>query len=138
MIKSARQQPGTRHLWRLRTLFAGSALLSASVMANAVTAPALPKLFDAAYAAPAGHTISVTAGGDLQAALNQAQLGDTIVLQAGAHFAGPFTLPSLPRTASTSPARPPWPPVSLISNYNLYNATDIRLNKEKIGAITDA
>jgi hypothetical protein len=38
--------------------------------------------------------VTVNAGGDLQAALNQAQPGDTIVLQAGATFTGPFTLPN--------------------------------------------
>jgi len=39
-------------------------------------------------------TLTVNAGGDLQAALNAAQPGDTIVLQAGASFTGPFTLPN--------------------------------------------
>ena len=39
-------------------------------------------------------TISVAAGGDLQAALNAAKPGDTIVLQAGATFTGNFTLPA--------------------------------------------
>src|SRR5262249_12420874 len=34
------------------------------------------------------------AGGDLQAALNAAQPGDTILLQAGATFTGNFTLPA--------------------------------------------
>ncbi len=38
-------------------------------------------------------TINVPAGGDFQAALNNAQPGDTIVLQAGATFVGPFWLP---------------------------------------------
>jgi hypothetical protein len=38
--------------------------------------------------------VNVAAGGDLQAALHQAQLGDTIVLQAGATFTGPFLLPN--------------------------------------------
>lgn len=38
-------------------------------------------------------TITLPAGGDLQAALNQAQPGDTIVLQAGASYVGPFSLP---------------------------------------------
>src|SRR6185369_7561326 len=42
-----------------------------------------------AYAAQ----ISVPAGGDLQAALNAAQAGDTIVLAAGATFSGNFVLP---------------------------------------------
>jgi hypothetical protein len=38
-------------------------------------------------------TINVPLGGDFQAALNQAQPGDTIVLTAGAVYTGPFTLP---------------------------------------------
>jgi len=39
-------------------------------------------------------TISVPAGGDLQAALQQAQPGDTIVLAPGAVYTGNFTLPN--------------------------------------------
>ncbi|MBA3248440.1 MAG: right-handed parallel beta-helix repeat-containing protein, partial [Pyrinomonadaceae bacterium] len=38
-------------------------------------------------------TLSVSAGGDFQAALNAARGGDTITLEAGATFIGPFTLP---------------------------------------------
>lgn len=41
-----------------------------------------------------GSTISVNAGGDLQTALNDANCGDTITLQAGAVFAGRFDLPA--------------------------------------------
>jgi hypothetical protein len=37
-------------------------------------------------------TITVNAGGDLQAAIDAAKPGDTIVLQAGATFTGPFRL----------------------------------------------
>jgi hypothetical protein len=39
-------------------------------------------------------TITVPSGGDLQAALNAAQPGDTILLQAGATFTGNFILPA--------------------------------------------
>lgn len=39
-------------------------------------------------------TISVPAGGNLQAALNQAQPGDTILLAAGATYTGNFVLPA--------------------------------------------
>ena len=39
-------------------------------------------------------TITVPAGGDLQGAINAAQPGDTIVVQAGATYLGPFTLPN--------------------------------------------
>src|SRR5215510_11043159 len=38
-------------------------------------------------------TITVPAGGDLQAAINNAAPGDTIVLEAGATYRGPFVLP---------------------------------------------
>src|SRR5262249_34471329 len=44
-------------------------------------------------------TITVNAGGDLQAAINAAQPGDTIALQAGAVFTGPYTLPAKPGAA---------------------------------------
>src|SRR5215203_219676 len=40
-----------------------------------------------------GATLVVPAGGDLQAAINSAALGDTIILDAGATYRGPFTLP---------------------------------------------
>ena len=39
-----------------------------------------------------GATLEVPAGGDLQAAINTASAGDTIVLEAGATYRGPFTL----------------------------------------------
>jgi hypothetical protein len=60
----------------------------------AAALPAAPQTFDSSYAAPTGATLTVAAGGDLQGALNQAQLGDTIVLQSGATFTGPFKLPN--------------------------------------------
>ena len=39
-------------------------------------------------------TTYVNAGGNLQAAINAAQPGDTIIVQAGQTFTGPFTLPN--------------------------------------------
>jgi len=49
--------------------------------------PERPRVFlDTAYSAPAGRQTSVAAGGDLQGALNAAQPGDTIILQAGRHL----------------------------------------------------
>jgi hypothetical protein len=58
-------------------------------------APELPRSFlDTGYKAPTGQTIAVNAGGDLQSALNQAQPGDLILLQAGAIFTGNFVLPN--------------------------------------------
>jgi hypothetical protein len=38
-------------------------------------------------------TVRVKAGGDLQKAINAAQAGDTIILEAGATYPGPITLP---------------------------------------------
>src|SRR5262249_7957241 len=40
-----------------------------------------------------GRAVSVAAGANLQAALDQAQPGDVITLEPGASYAGPFTLP---------------------------------------------
>src|SRR5205809_492696 len=58
-------------------------------------APELPRVFlDTTLVPPTGTTIAVSSGGDLQAALNAAQPGDVITLQAGATFTGPFTLPN--------------------------------------------
>lgn len=48
---------------------------------------------NAESSAGAGKTITVRAGQDLQAALNQAVAGDTILLEAGATFKGAFKLP---------------------------------------------
>jgi hypothetical protein len=41
-----------------------------------------------------GNTIAVNTGGNLQSALNSANCGDTITLQAGATFSGVFTFPA--------------------------------------------
>ena len=51
-----------------------------------------------AYAA----TLTVPAGGDFQSALNAAQPGDTILLQAGSSFIGPFILPFKAAASSSS------------------------------------
>ncbi len=57
--------------------------------------PGLPKALVETEPAPkGGRTIAVPAGGDLQAALHQAQPGDVITLAAGATYTGPFVLPS--------------------------------------------
>jgi len=56
----------------------------------------LPRLYvqSAITDTPApGNIITVNAGGNLQNALNAANCGDTILLQAGATFSGSFTLP---------------------------------------------
>ncbi|MGH9769655.1 MAG: hypothetical protein ACREAB_19695 [Blastocatellia bacterium] len=57
--------------------------------------PELPRVFiNTSYTPPAGRTIAVPAGGDFQAAINQAKPGDVITLQAGATYTGNFTLPA--------------------------------------------
>jgi hypothetical protein len=57
--------------------------------------PELPRRFvDTRYVPPTGSTRTVRAGGDLQAALDAAQPGDMILLEAGASFIGHFTLPA--------------------------------------------
>jgi hypothetical protein len=57
--------------------------------------PELPRAYvDTTYSLPTGNTITVNSGGNFQTALNNAKLGDVIVLEAGATFQGPFTLPN--------------------------------------------
>src|SRR5437016_4191159 len=74
----------------------GPALLSLwPASSEAAQLPTLPQAFiDTTYSPPSGNTIVVNAGGNLQTAINNAVPGDTIVLQAGATFTGPFTLPN--------------------------------------------
>jgi hypothetical protein len=57
------------------------------------TAPAAPP-------PSTGQTLVVNAGGNLQAALDIAQPGDTVVLQAGASFVGNFVLPAKSATST--------------------------------------
>jgi len=63
-----------------------------------------------------GNTITVNSGGNLQTALNSANCGDTITLQAGATFSGVFTFPAkscddghwvIVRTSASDSALPP-------------------------------
>jgi hypothetical protein len=82
---------------RLCAALAAASLTPVAVLAAALPAP--PQTFDSSYVAPRGRMLTVTAGASLQAALDNARLGDTIVLQAGATFRGPFTLPN--KTAGT-------------------------------------
>jgi hypothetical protein len=89
-LNSIRQR---RVVFALRIAFAVSACVPFA-LGLAATLPTPPQTFDTTYTPPSGSTISVPAGGNLQTALNNAQLGDTIVLQAGATYTGPFTLPN--------------------------------------------
>lgn len=62
---------------------------------NGAVAPEPPREFvDTTMGPSSGRTLTVKAGGDFQEALDEAQLGDVIVLQAGASFTGPFSLPN--------------------------------------------
>ncbi|HEU4686133.1 MAG TPA: hypothetical protein VFS39_16620 [Nitrospira sp.] len=57
--------------------------------------PELPREYvDTAPVAPTGKTYRLKAGDELQEALELAQPGDVIVLEAGATYKGPFTLPN--------------------------------------------
>jgi hypothetical protein len=49
---------------------------------------------DARYVAPTGQTIRVSAGGNLQSALNRARPGDVVALAPGATYVGNFVLPA--------------------------------------------
>ncbi len=77
--------------------------------------PELPRVFlDTTLVPPTGKTIAVAGGGDVQAALNAAQPGDVITLEAGATFTGPFTLPNktgigwiIVRTSAPDSSLPP-------------------------------
>ncbi len=86
----------------LHAFVATVALFCALVVAESAGAaaePAAPRLsVDTTYPSPTGRTIAVGAGGDFQAALNRAQPGDVITLEAGGTFVGPFTLPDKPGT----------------------------------------
>ena len=65
-------------------------LTAAAMLILADVRPALPQI-QAPAAAPS--TIRVSAGGDLQGALDRAKPGDVIELQSGATFTGNFVLP---------------------------------------------
>jgi hypothetical protein len=85
---------------QLLLIFATAASLISAVLANAASfdGPAeLPRVFinSAMSNTPApGKVLTVAAGQNLQNALNNANCGDTIRLQAGATFTGSFTLPA--------------------------------------------
>jgi len=65
-----------------------------STAMHAAMPPELPRVYlDTTMPVQNGRTIHVPAGGNLQAAINQATYGDTIVLEAGQTYTGTFTLP---------------------------------------------
>ena len=73
----------------------GSVFNESVAAAVAAATPELPRvLLNTTYTPLSGPVITVNSGGDLQAAINQAQPGTTILLQAGATFTGNFTLPN--------------------------------------------
>jgi hypothetical protein len=62
-----------------------------------VASPSAPACVTAVdLPAPTGHTVTLSAGSDLQAAIDGAQPGDEIVLPAGATFSGSFVLRNKP------------------------------------------
>jgi chitodextrinase len=75
---------------------ASATTTSVSTTTLIVDAPILPLAYvDTTYSLPVGGTTwRVNVGGDLQAALNSAALGDVIELAATGTFTGPFTLPN--------------------------------------------
>src|SRR5262245_54220417 len=69
----------------------GPAALGSAAFAQSPDFP--QEMVDVSYTPLSGQRIQVPAGGNLQAAINAAQPGDTIELEAGAVFSGNFTLP---------------------------------------------
>src|SRR5215204_2639785 len=68
--------------------------LSSSLARYALLSTLISFIISCGAAAASASTLNVPAGGNLQSALDAAQPADTIVLEAGASFTGPFTLPN--------------------------------------------
>ena len=79
-------------------------------------------------------TINVNAGGNLQAALNSAQPGDTIVLQAGASFTGPFTLPNKGASQEWITVRTSTPDSSLAASTGRVSPADASMMPKLLSA----
>jgi len=83
------------HLAQRTLMILLAAGLGLCVVAVEAAPPERPRAtVDTSDVRPIGRTIAVLAGGNVQAALNAAQPGDVITLEAGATFRGPFTLPN--------------------------------------------
>ncbi len=74
--------------------------MNISAPSGPITLPTSPMLLNFSYPQVTGTTWTVNSGGNLQTALNQAQRGDEIVLEAGATFTGNFTLPAKSGTSA--------------------------------------
>jgi hypothetical protein len=72
----------------------GAVIAGRAVDAGPVGAEPPHQLTGTGPANGSGRTVSVPAGGDVQAAVDGARPGDTIVLAAGATYRGPITLPA--------------------------------------------
>ena len=78
-------------------------MLAATQDSNSALAELPREYVDTTYVEPDGQVYQVASGDNLQRALNSAQPGDVIELEAGATFVGPFTLPRKPPVTSGSP-----------------------------------
>jgi hypothetical protein len=75
------------------TLAAGAQVMTVRFASSGVNFRSATFAATATPPGSGGQTIAVNAGGDLQAAINAARPGDTVLLQAGATFVGNFVLP---------------------------------------------
>lgn len=79
----------------LAALYPGLGYCGISDERPSLVSPSLPlEYVDTTVNRPSGRAWNVAAGGDLQSAIDAAEPGDEIVLQAGAQFQGPFSLPN--------------------------------------------
>ncbi|MFI5229884.1 MAG: Ig-like domain-containing protein, partial [Gemmatimonadales bacterium] len=67
-----------------------------------IVQPTLPTFFTATGVVPSLRTVPVPAGSDFQAALDAAQPGDELVLDAGATYTGNFVLPAKAGASATA------------------------------------
>ncbi len=75
-------------------------VVAVPVTSSPVALPAAPTLLNFSYPTVTGKQWIVSAGADLQTALNNAQRGDEVVIQAGATFTGNYVLPAKAGTAA--------------------------------------